>query len=69
MSLYDPSGDSENGVILLKGERTKEMDIDDVEVSSWTLIPGGICLEQDDNFICLDAGQVEALYSILKHNR
>lgn len=45
MSLYDPSGNSENGVILLKGERTKEMDIDDIEVASWALIPGGICLQ------------------------
>ncbi|QHR70709.1 hypothetical protein [Escherichia phage CLB_P2] len=68
--LYDPSGNSEDGVIVLKPETLAGSGDDmTVEVVEWNLIKGGIVLEQDDEVIYLDASQVEELYSILKHNR
>lgn len=70
MSLYDPSGNSEDGIIALEPETLAGSDGDmTIEVVEWNLIKGGIVLEQDDEVIYLDASQVEELYSILKHNR
>lgn len=64
MSLYDPSGCSEDGVIvLLTG--VEESD-DDVFVKEWE--HGGIVIQQENDMICLNVDQVEELYSILKHN-
>lgn len=65
--LYDPYGNSENGVIVLKPE-TDKLGFDLV-LSEWISCKGGIIMHQDDDTIVLDAGQVEALYSIIKHNR
>ncbi|AIZ01883.1 hypothetical protein VR5_096 [Escherichia phage vb_EcoM-VR5] len=68
--LYDPSGNSENGVIALEPETLAGSGDDmTVEVVEWNIVKGGIVLEQDDEVIYLDASQVEELYSILKHNR
>lgn len=71
--LYDPSGSSENGIIVLEPETSINDQYDmTVEVLEWDFAegkPGGICIEQADEAIYLDASQVEALYSILKHNR
>ncbi|ADR32479.1 hypothetical protein VR7_gp104 [Escherichia phage vB_EcoM_VR7] len=70
--LYDPSGNSENGVIVLEPEHPTGDVYRTVEVCECNFVEGntgGISIEQDDDVIYLDASQVEALYSILKHNR
>ncbi|QMP18850.1 hypothetical protein CJ20_254 [Escherichia phage CJ20] len=70
--LYDPSGNSENGVIVLEPEHPVGDVYRPVEVCECNFVKGntgGISIEQDDDVIYLDASQVEALYSILKHNR
>ena len=64
--LYDPSGNSEDGVIVLLAD-VEESD-DDIFVKDWEE-KGGITLQQENDMICLNASQVEELYSILKHNR
>lgn len=64
--LYDPNGCSEDGIIVLFADN-KDSD-DDVFVTEWDC-HGGITLQQENDMICLDASQVEELYSILKHNR
>lgn len=70
MSLYDPSGCSEDGVIALVPTSPINDEYDmTVKVIEWDFGKGGICIEQGDEDIYLDAGQVEELYSILKHNR
>lgn len=67
--LYDPSGNSEDGIIVLEPETLAGSGDDmTVEVVEWNIVKGGIVLEQDDEVIYLDASQVEELYSILKHN-
>lgn len=70
--LYDPSGNSENGIIVLEPEHPAGDVYRPVEVCECNFVKGntgGISIEQDDDVIYLDASQVEALYSILKHNR
>lgn len=70
MSLYDPYGSSEDGVIVLKPEHyIADNDSLDVEVDEWKTVPGGIIMHQGEDTIALDPEQVEALYEILKHNR
>lgn len=66
MSLYDPYGTSEDGVIVLFAD-VEDSD-DDVFVKEWEET-GGIALQQENDMICLTAEQVEVLYEILKHNR
>jgi hypothetical protein len=63
--LYDPSGNSEDGIIVLLADN-KDSD-DDVFITEWDG-HGGITLQQENDMICLDACQIEELYSILKHN-
>lgn len=65
--LYDPYGEFENGVITLKPETDKLGH--DLVLSEWISCKGGLYLEQNGDVIVLDADQVEALYSIIKHNR
>lgn len=70
--LYDPSGCSEDGVIVLEPEHPVGDVYRTVEVCECNFVEGntgGISIEQDDDVIYLDASQVEALYNILKHNR
>ena len=70
MSLYDPYGTSEDGVIVLKTEAGDLSDGKlDLEVDEWKTVPGGIIMHQGEDTIALDPEQVEALYEILKHNR
>lgn len=69
MSLYDPSGNSEDGAIVLEPETLEGSSDMTARVIEWDFGKGGICIEQGDEDIYLDANQVEALYNILKHNR
>ena len=65
--LYDPYGDSEDGVITLKPESDKLSF--DVVVAEWSACKNGVQFEQNDDVIVLDSDQIEQLYYLLKHNR
>ncbi|BAQ22756.1 hypothetical protein AU156_gp106 [Edwardsiella phage PEi20] len=68
--LYDPYGDSEDGVIIVKTEVGDLSDGKlDLEIAEWHTVKNGIIMHQGDDTIALDAEQVEALYQIIKHNR
>ncbi|WWP52185.1 hypothetical protein [Enterobacter phage ZX14] len=69
MSLYDPIGSSDDGVIDLIREDPKASKAMDATVESFKSMPGAILISQGPDRIVLDASQVENLYSILKHNR
>lgn len=66
MSLYDPCGSSEDGIIVLfAGAEDSD---DDVFVKEWEET-GGITIQQENDMVCLNAEQAEVLYQVLKHNR
>ncbi len=54
MSLYDPYGSSEDGVIVLKPENPIAGNNSlDVEVDEWKTVPGGIIMHQGEDILLL----------------
>lgn len=68
MSLYDPYGGSEDGVIEIHPKAGPNLSMT-VVVKEWSNSKNGVTLLQGSDDVSLDAEQVEALYEILKHNR